>query len=143
MTDNPNPFDETYQKSTAWLNAVAAALGIPDKRRAYQALRGTLHALRDRLAVDESAQLAAQLPMLVRGLYFEGWRPVHTALKERTEAEFLEHVRVDVPDMTLEEAAIAASAVFAVLAAHVSAGEIHDVREALPAEVRRLWPVAA
>jgi uncharacterized protein (DUF2267 family) len=30
-----------------------------------------LHALRDRLTVEEASDLAAQLPMLIRGLYYE------------------------------------------------------------------------
>jgi uncharacterized protein (DUF2267 family) len=28
-----------------------------------------------RLAVDESAHIAAQLPMLIHGIHFEGWDP--------------------------------------------------------------------
>jgi uncharacterized protein (DUF2267 family) len=143
VTDNPNPFDETVQKSNVWLNDVGEAVGVPDRHRAYQALRGTLHALRDRLSVDEAAHLGAQLPMLIRGLYYEGWRPAGKPLKERSQAEFLERVRTDIPGMTLDEAGIAAAAVFAVLTRNVTAGEVSDVRSALPEEVRRLWPAAA
>lgn len=68
-------FDRTLQKTNLWLGDVMAELDTEDRHQAYSALRATLHALRDRLTVDEAAQLAAQLPLLVRGIYYENWRP--------------------------------------------------------------------
>lgn len=68
-------FDRTLHKTHAWLKAIMEELGTEDRHKAYLALRAVLHALRDRLTVEEVAQLAAQLPMLVRGLYYEGWDP--------------------------------------------------------------------
>jgi uncharacterized protein (DUF2267 family) len=67
-------FDETVQKTNLWLKEIAQALGS-DRHRAYQALRAVLHCLRDRLTIDEAAQLGDQLPMLVRGIYYEAWHP--------------------------------------------------------------------
>ncbi len=67
-------FDGTMQKTEIWLNELMAELeweGKPEKT--YFALRTVLHALRDRLTVEEAVQLGAQLPMLVRGFYYEGW----------------------------------------------------------------------
>ena len=64
-------FDSTVQKTNTWLNDLMQVGGWVDRRTAFRALRATLHALRDRLIVDEVAQLSAQLPMLIRGLYFE------------------------------------------------------------------------
>ena len=64
--------DSSIQKTTEWLRDVKAELGWDDEARAYQALRGTLHALRDRLPAGEAVHLAAEMPMLIRGLYFEG-----------------------------------------------------------------------
>ncbi len=62
-------FDTTLHKTHAWLKAAMEALGTEDRHRAYMALRAVLHALRDRLTVEEAAQLAAGLPMLLRGLF--------------------------------------------------------------------------
>src|SRR5207249_4578104 len=76
-------FDATIQKTNSWLDDVMQVGGWPDRHTAYRALRATLHALRDRLIIDEVAQLGAQLPMLIRGLYYEGWDPSNKALKER------------------------------------------------------------
>ena len=67
-------FDETVHKTNIWLKEIAQVLG-PDRHRAYNALRAVLHCLRDRLTVDEAAQLGDQLPMLVRGIYYEAWHP--------------------------------------------------------------------
>jgi uncharacterized protein (DUF2267 family) len=55
-----------------------------------------LHALRDRLTVNEAAQFGAQLPMLVRGIYYEGWDPTRLPVKMNRE-EFLQRVPAGVP----------------------------------------------
>jgi uncharacterized protein (DUF2267 family) len=60
-------FDATVHKTNEWLNDVMDALSSRDQHQAYAAMRATLHALRDRLTVEEVAQLGAQLPMLIRG----------------------------------------------------------------------------
>ena len=65
-------FDKTVQTTNAWLKEIMEATGL-DRRRAYRVLAAVLHALRDRLTVDEVAQLGAQLPILVRGLYYDQW----------------------------------------------------------------------
>ena len=133
-------FERTLQKTNLWLTAVMAELDTDDRHKAYSALRATLHALRDRLTVDEAAQLAAQLPLLIRGIYYENWRPAGTPLKERHQEQFLEHVRQDLPD---EDAERVVRAVFAVIAGYITAGELDDVYWMLPAGVRELWPARA
>jgi uncharacterized protein (DUF2267 family) len=86
-------FDTTVQESIRWLKAVMDHLHTDDRHLAYLALRGTLHALRDRLGPENAVHLAAQLPMLLRGLYYEGWRMAASQTKERSRAEFFDHVR--------------------------------------------------
>ncbi len=68
-------FDSTVQKTNIWLNDILEELHWEDRNKAYMALRTTLHALRDRLTLEEVAQFSAQLPMLIRGIYYEGWDP--------------------------------------------------------------------
>ncbi len=137
-------FDSTLQKTHLWLNNLMQELRWDNRQGAYIALRAVLHALRDRLTVDEAAQLGAQLPMLVRGFYYEGWRPARTPVNERTKAAFLEHiranVRVDPEDLAVDPEQLA-RAVFMVLFGFVSTGELEDVRGMFPQEVQDLWPV--
>jgi uncharacterized protein (DUF2267 family) len=133
-------FDRTLHKTNAWLADIMQVLGSPDRHPAYLALRTTLHALRDRLPVEEVADLGAQLPMLVRGFYYEGWDPTAKPVKLRHKEDFLAGIEQEMRgDETLDPER-AARAVFAVLAARVAEGEIEDVRHVLPAEVRHLWP---
>jgi uncharacterized protein (DUF2267 family) len=133
-------FDSAVQVTNAWIKELAEDLGDPDDRyRAYHALRAVLHALRDRLTVEETSDLAAQLPMLVRGFYFEGWRPAGKPLRERTRQRFLSHIEAAFPDDIDTDPADVTRAVFKLLSRHVSPGEIADVKGNLPEEIRALW----
>jgi len=133
-------FDTTVHKTNAWLNELLQELGWQDKHAAYRAMRGTLHAIRDRLTVDEVAQLGAQLPMLIRGFYYEGWDPSDNPERYRHKAQFLERIERESRAGIPVDPEQVARAVSAVLARRVSEGEIEDVRQLLPAELRDLWP---
>ncbi len=133
------PFENTLQTTNIWLHDIGERLGWDDPQRAYHALRAVLHALRDRLTVDQAAALAAQLPMLVRGIYFEGWHPHGKPLKERHREEFLSHVAMAFRDDPYVDAEQVTRAVFAVLRHHVTGGEIDSVLRSMPLELRSLW----
>jgi uncharacterized protein (DUF2267 family) len=133
-------FDSTLQTTHTWLNEVSERMGWLDKHRAYHALRAVLHALRDRLPVDQVAALGAQLPLLIRGLYYEGWHPAGKPLKERRRDEFAAHIAATYGKELDADPEHIARAVLGIVAKHVSAGEIETIKQALPAEIRTLWP---
>jgi uncharacterized protein (DUF2267 family) len=133
-------FDTTLQKTNHWLKELTRLLDWNDRQKTYLALRATLHALRDRLTIEETAQLAAQLPMLVRGFYYEGWDPNGKPVPDRDEAAFLARIDAAFQDDDSVESERVARAVFTLLATQISAGEIEDVRLILPTALRRLWP---
>jgi uncharacterized protein (DUF2267 family) len=132
-------FDATVHKTNAWLKRLMAILDTQDRHLAYLAMRATLHALRDRLTVEEAAELAAQLPMLVRGFYYEGWDPTGKPVRQRHADEFLARIWRELPPGAPIDPEPAARAVFRLLAERVAEGEVEDVRHILPAEIRELW----
>ena len=132
-------FDHTIQETNTWLNEIADAMGHPDRQVAYHALRGVLHALRDRLTLAEMFNLSAQLPMLIRGIYFEGYKASNKPEKFHLD-EFLARVNKEVRMAGHVDPEKATRAVFQVIEHHVTMGEIEDIRAGLPRDIRRLWP---
>jgi uncharacterized protein (DUF2267 family) len=128
--------DRSVEKTNVWLKELAAELGTDDRKFAYRVLRAYLHAIRDRLMVDEAAQLAAQLPELVRGIYYEGWVPSRTPTSDRSVDEFLRRIADEALLPGETEASYACSAAARLLRRHVSEGEIADVVAVFPEELR-------
>jgi uncharacterized protein (DUF2267 family) len=136
--------ESTVQRTHEWLRDIKQGLGFDNDRAAYAALRGTLHALRDQLQTDEIAQLGAQLPLLVRGIYYESWNPKPATATRRVRTDFLSSIRHGLHDHPeLRDTIKVAQTVLGVISAHVSPGEIDQVVHVLPAETRKLWLEAA
>ncbi len=131
-------FDHANEKANIWIKDMMRELGTDDPRQAYHALCASLHALRDRLSVDEAAQLAAQLPLLVRGIFYEGWRPASTPVHVRRPEELMSLVDQKLADGQAIEPERAVTATFAVLRKHVSAGELASLAHVLPRGIAEL-----
>jgi uncharacterized protein (DUF2267 family) len=136
--DTLKVFEHTIEITHTWLNDLLERLAWRETQRAYRALRAVLHALRDRLSVNEASHLAAQLPMLVRGFYYEGYHPGGKPLPERKKAEFLAHVKAEFADEGFDAETVV-KAVFYVLAKHITPGEVEKLKKSLPEEIRSLW----
>ena len=135
-------FDATVHKTNRWLKRLMEIEGWQDRQLAYNGLRATLHALRDRLTLEETAELGAQLPMLVRGIYYEAWDPTGKPVRERHREQFLARVRSEIRTNEPVNPESVARAVFRLLSEQIADGEIEDVRHVLPSEIRDLWPTA-
>jgi uncharacterized protein (DUF2267 family) len=133
--------DHTVQLTHIWINDLDSRLGWENKHRSYRLLRTVLQALRDWLPVNEAAGLGAQLPELLRGVYYEHWRPSRTPVKHRNKAEFLARVADAFRNDPILSTSDAVAAVFELLSDKIAAGEIEDVRHELPADIRGLWPL--
>ena len=134
------PIESAVHTTNAWLKEVANELGWQDRERAYHAMGAVLHALRDRLTVAEAADLGAQLPTLIRGLYYDGWNPNGKPVKERRKEDFLAHIATACRGQAQIYPEEVAWGVFNVLQNRVSAGEIADVKHVLPLQICSLWP---
>jgi uncharacterized protein (DUF2267 family) len=131
--------DHAPQVVAEWLNLLQEDLGWSDRGRAYLLLRETLHAIRDFLTVDEAADLSAQLPLLIRGIFFEGWVPARTPAKLRSVDDFLDRVMARFKTEPPVEPDVAVAAVFSVLRRQVSPGEYRQVAWAMRKPLRDLW----
>ena len=132
-------FETTLHKTNMWFREIMDEMHWEDRHRAYVALRAVLHTLRDRLSPQEAAHLGAQLPLLVRGIYYEGWTPTGKPTKERHREQFLGKINdyfFKEPDIDTEGIV---RAVFHVLDRHISEGELHDIKHTLPKELLMLW----
>lgn len=132
-------FDSTVQETNRWLGLLLQKIGGDDRHRAYVILRATLHALRDRLGIHSAAHFAAQLPMLLRGLFYEGWRPSDHPSKERHIPDFLDSFRAHLPSGTVADAEKSVRAVFSVIWEMIDPGEVQKIMEVLPRDLRDLW----
>ncbi len=134
--------DVSIEKANAWLAGIGTGFGTSDRRLAYRVLRAWLHGLRDGLSVEVAAHFAAQLPELLRGIFFDGWNP--SRVPQRYDragyvARFAREARIRESDV-----AKAAGIVSAVAQRRMSAGVLAHAFGRLPADVRPLLepPVA-
>jgi len=134
-------FDKTIQTTHVWLNEIMQILG-PDRHVAWRALSAVLQRLRDRLPVELAAHLGAELPLLVRGAYYDQYTPERQPA-DWTADDFYEAVAGRMgPGGRPVNARDAVRAVFRTLSAHVPAGQISRVQDALPQPLRDLWRAA-
>jgi uncharacterized protein (DUF2267 family) len=123
-----------------WLTNLTQRLGWHDRERVYLALMATLHALRDSLPRDEAIYLGAQLPVLLRGLYYEGWHPSARIARTKSRSAVIERIQEGVHRDPGIDAENVAEAVFALLAERMPAAELEDAKAATPSALRMFWP---
>jgi uncharacterized protein (DUF2267 family) len=135
----PATVSRSVQQIQQWLKELRDNGDFTDLDQALAVLRVVLHELRNRLTLEEAVDLGAQLPLLVRGIYYEGWQPHRVPHKVRTRQKFVDEVATALlPHVVPPERAI--RDVLALLAHHCDPGEIADVIGQLPAELKELWP---
>ncbi len=137
----PEVFAATLQKTNLWIKQLSDALHWDDHHKAYHGLRAVLHALRDRLPVPEAAHLGAQLPMLIRGFYYDEWKPAATPVKFKTAQEFYDAVKENfAADQNVNPMRLT-QAVLQLLTQNLSPGETEKLRGIFPPHLREIWPV--
>ena len=132
-------FDKTLQITNGWLDEIMADHG-PDRQLAWHILGVVLRATRDKLPVDLAAHLGAQLPLLVRGAYYDQYQPAAQPNQVRSLEEFLARVKQGFEFTRPMDAVDAVRSVFRVLDRHIDPGQVHKVQQALNEDIRRLWP---
>jgi uncharacterized protein (DUF2267 family) len=133
-------FDRTIHETNQWLRIVMAELKTGSRHQAYVALRASLHALRDRIGPEHAIHFAAQLPILLRGVFYEGWRPAETPTRERRLDDFVAYVESVLGSRSGLDPEDAVRAGFAAIAWSVSSAEVLKLINVLPRDLRELWP---
>lgn len=134
-------FDKTIQTTNIWLNEINMVIG-PDRHLAWKVLSTVLHKLRDRLPVELSAHLGSQLPLLIRGAYYDQYKPAAQPGVCRTEEEFTAEVAEWLSDVRPVDPKLAIAAVLCVLDHHVDPGQVAKVKGTLPKQLRLMWDKA-
>jgi uncharacterized protein (DUF2267 family) len=127
--------ERTIQKTNEWIKEVESGLGWEDRHFAFQAIRAVLHILRDRLPLPVAIHLGDQLPVLIRGVYYENWSPTREHVVAGNAQDFATLLQLAFPKEYNLDAARMAQSVFRVLRAHVSEGEFRILRGNLPASI--------
>jgi uncharacterized protein (DUF2267 family) len=134
-------FDRTLESTHVWLNEICNDIG-GDKQVAWKVLSTVLHKLRDRLTINLAAHLGAQLPLLVRGVYYDQFEPGKMPSEGRSREEFVAEVAEWLSDTRPVDPEEAIRSVFRVLSRHISEGQVSKVRDALPKSLRQMWETA-
>lgn len=135
-------FDKTLETTNGWLKEIMEDVG-PDRQVAWKVLSVVLRKLRDRLPLGLAAHLGAQLPLLIRGVYYDQFEPSKLPTDCDTREEFVAEVAEWLTDIRPVDPDAAVRSVFKVLSHHVDPGQIAKVREALPRSLRQSWETAA
>jgi uncharacterized protein (DUF2267 family) len=132
--------DKMVQTAHIWIKEIMYELNLTDPDKAYHVMRATLQSLRDRLPPAEAVHLGAQLPTLIRGVYYESWKFSDKPLKMRKKEEFFDHIAklYNAPLPAENESAV--RAVFKQLYHHLSPGEVGKIKDIIPQELQELWP---
>ncbi|MEV6811552.1 DUF2267 domain-containing protein [Micromonospora sp. NPDC051296] len=133
--------ESSVDKTNLILKDIEQAYGWPKEHRnqSYAALRTVLHLLRDRLPVQESVEFSAQLPLLVRGIYFDGWQPQNVPIKLNRD-DFLLEVRQGFPYDVEGGPERVVQVVLDTLRRHITQGEWDEVKDTMPADLARMMP---
>jgi uncharacterized protein (DUF2267 family) len=135
-------FEDYRTEANIWLKKVAECLDIQDRDKAGRIFRAVLHALRDRLPATEAAHLGAQLPIIWKGVYYDGYRPNREPVRIRHEQDWLQFIYEKDPlaqarDFhSLEDIKLAFEGVMQALQELLSAGQYEQVAQALHTEIK-------
>lgn len=134
-------FEKYAAKGNEFVRLVAENLLVP-RDKAGRIIRAVFHALRNRLSPEESFQFMAQLPMVMKAVYVDGWKFDYEFNRIHHLTDFLDEIRkVDGNQAGYDfgnnaKAKVAVAAVFKALNYFISEGEMHDVMGVMPQELK-------
>lgn len=144
MQTHISTIERNLEVTNVWLKELCEELQDVEREEAWRRLGAVLQTMRDRIPVDEAANFAAQLPVLIRGYYYEGWKPESTPQKWRSKDEYcnavVEKMGPRSPSAKEVDPEETIRAVLKVTARHINDDEIEKVKEMHSQEIQELWP---
>ena len=129
-----DPFNHAFHTANIWLADIGAALGTRDRHYTHRVVRAWMHTLRDRLTVNAAAKFGAQLPELLRGVYYDGWEPTKAPVKYTGE-QYVQRfaAQASIPAV---QAPTTAATITEVMADRMSPGQVSETLAELPTDLR-------
>jgi len=140
MSSGLSVFDTTINETNHWLKALEDELPQCDRHQAYAAMRAVMHVVRDRLSPGGAMRLAAQMPLLVRGVFTEGWRPDETPVRWHTPQAFIDAVGAALPSEFPADPEFVTRRVIKVIWSKMNGGAMEKIKGEVPVTIRSLWP---
>ena len=139
--EHPGPLQDAQRTARRWIRELSEATGLGDEQQVYHVLCASLRALRDQLPRPAAVQLGSHLPVMIRGLYYDGWRPAEISEPVVDERGFIKrHVEPRYHARPLGDLTPAVRAVFTVLDHNLSREAAVAVLQSLPRSLQGLWP---
>lgn len=130
------------EKVYEWLNEIEGRAGWlePNHSKALAILRAVLQEIRDHIPINSLAHFSAQLPLVIKGMLFEGWNPEHNHIKQRKSEEFIAAVIERLPESyQYNDIDIEIDAVITTLANKIDYNEFEKLFKILPENIRKLF----
>ncbi|MFD0797927.1 DUF2267 domain-containing protein [Maribacter chungangensis] len=139
-------FNQYAREGNTFLKDYAKELSLgKDTEKAGRILTSIMYALREIIPVQESLQLIAQLPMFLKAAYVNGWTFKKKKPKIKRMEQFFELVRkfdgaAAVNDFGYDDDLVERyiDVTFILLREYVSLGELEDIRDGLPKDLRSM-----
>jgi uncharacterized protein (DUF2267 family) len=137
-------FKENKRDAIELLNTVAQELNTDDNNKAGRIFRAVLHAIRDRLPVNDAVHFSAALPIIWKGIYFDQYDPTIVPITIRSREDWINYIRsknafaANNDFQQDNEITDAFKGVFAALQKRMPEGQLQQVRDALSQEIQEL-----
>ncbi|ELR17106.1 uncharacterized protein ACA1_057410 [Acanthamoeba castellanii str. Neff] len=137
----PQLFAPALAKANQWLSDIRAQCDLHDLHQAYTLLRAVFFTIRDWSGVLDNISLTEKLPMLLRGIYYEGWKAVEPRDEVRTIGDFYDTIKYHLgttPGPLADNLELNTINALQVIRVHLPQGDFKKVMNAVPEDMRKL-----
>lgn len=147
MADTEFNFEKYAAEGNRLLKQVAERTGEPrNTARASRIVRTVLHGVRDAMMPGEAADVMSQLPLVVKGVFADGWKIGPHPKRFHSEQEFIDYLRESAGGAAArdfgndQELKSLVKEVIGVLEEdYWSEGQVRQIRQVLPEKLRTLF----